>query len=120
MTQQVRGAIPVTINGQTYDLKPSFKAIDMIEAATGLGLPEMLRAAITLHVGTVARVLFHALHANDHKKLTYDQVGEAVTEDAATEGQPLISATITFLNAYFPKGQAEEKKPEADETEVTG
>lgn len=122
MSTHPRGDVSVTIDGETYLLAPSFKAIAAIEAATGKGLIAILGDVSALHTTTAAVVLHQALRASGFTALSFDAVGQAVLASLVENDMPLIKASVEFLNAYLSKGKAGDapEKKSAPAKKATG
>ena len=117
MIDHPRGDVKLNLLGKDYVLVPNFKAIAAIQAATGLGMGELVNAlAINdgkkLRLDVAAAVLEQAILANDQKAPSLDEIGDALIDDLSDKGNPLVTGLIKFLVPYFgKKKQVDEKKP---------
>lgn len=102
MADTLRNEVAITLGGVERTMRATFTAIRAIEAAVGkslIALISQVGANGDLSITDAATIIHHGLRGADDKRLTLEQVGDAVMEAGYSKVSiPVIEFLSTALN----------------------
>ena len=111
MSDVLRNEVSIELAGETRTMRASFAAIRAIEAALGKSMMAVINqvADSDLSVTAATTIIYHGLLGFDDKRLSMDQVGEAVLAAGLTNvSLPIVnfvSRSLSGVEVGKPEGQ---------------
>ncbi len=89
--------VTIELAGQTRTMRASFSAIVQIERVLGKSMTAIIDkvAASDLAITEAAHIIYHGLRGYDDKRLSFEQVGEAIMERGLGE---VSMAVVEFVS----------------------
>lgn len=91
----------IELDGEQRIMRASFTAIMNIERALGKSMTAIITKIANgdLAITEAAHIIYHGLRGNDDKRLSFEQVGEAIMERGLSEiSMPVVEFVSASLN----------------------